>query len=419
LYPDSYFQETEKIRLNIDNLNNGIDISQNRASLVLSLSQRNGRNNNSLVLSMPLTHYSENDTFYIDYDFFVSEGNRNIQNRKVVLQTGKEIRKIFTKRYSKFLSKSINSQKLESHIKSGEYFNTPYKEIRSIKAFEDLEDRQLDSLWHLEFLNRSFSNRELFVVYLEKLNDQQIDYQINCNQFAKAIKMSSWFYFTSIPRHEMKDRLFSLFLSAETNNYVCDTEELVALYYAYFLISSFGITEETDHPYAINLESLTQLLSSLTNERFKNDFMDFLKTLETKAAIGETKLATTLNKTVQLNDYFDKPYVILDFWATWCRPCIRAFPDLKTFNEQWGEKMNLLSISVDHDFTRFQNWTSSKPEYNWTFLHTGLDHQLVRELNIRAFPTYLIFNTKTNEITGPFHTVEEIDTFLSSAETNY
>ncbi|MCB1051386.1 MAG: TlpA family protein disulfide reductase [Acidobacteria bacterium] len=45
-----------------------------------------------------------------------------------------------------------------------------------------------------------------------------------------------------------------------------------------------------------------------------------------------------------------KKFVLLDFWAAWCRPCLDNMPELKSMSEEWGPRGVLFaSINLDTD----------------------------------------------------------------------
>ena len=54
------------------------------------------------------------------------------------------------------------------------------------------------------------------------------------------------------------------------------------------------------------------------------------------------------NEDVQLSSYRGK-VVLVDFWATWCRPCLMEIPHFKELKDEFGaDKFEVLGVSTDH-----------------------------------------------------------------------
>src|ERR1051326_7887498 len=52
---------------------------------------------------------------------------------------------------------------------------------------------------------------------------------------------------------------------------------------------------------------------------------------------------------VKLSDFRGK-VVFLNFWATWCQPCIREMPYMQKLNDRLkGRDFQMLAVSVDND----------------------------------------------------------------------
>lgn len=56
---------------------------------------------------------------------------------------------------------------------------------------------------------------------------------------------------------------------------------------------------------------------------------------------------------------FKGQWVLLDFWATWCRWCIEGFPELEEFAKEADGKCSVITISVDDHRSTWENYLST------------------------------------------------------------
>ncbi len=61
--------------------------------------------------------------------------------------------------------------------------------------------------------------------------------------------------------------------------------------------------------------------------------------------------------------------ILLDFWATWCAPCVDSIPDLKAIHQSYPEdRFVLISVSVNKDHQKWKEFVEER-EMTWIQSH--------------------------------------------------
>ena len=80
------------------------------------------------------------------------------------------------------------------------------------------------------------------------------------------------------------------------------------------------------------------------------------------AQVGTTAPDFTVSdgqRTIKLSQLRGKP-VLLNFWATWCPPCVQEVPSLVALQHQMGDKITVFAVSMDTDGDAYQSFVSKR-----------------------------------------------------------
>jgi thiol-disulfide isomerase/thioredoxin len=109
-----------------------------------------------------------------------------------------------------------------------------------------------------------------------------------------------------------------------------------------------------------------------------------------------------------LNDLQGTPYqlkdhqarlVLLDFWGTWCQPCIQAMPQMEELNRRYGPRgLEIIGIAYESDGTFLEkaqrvNFVRQRQGVTYKMLLGEGDNCPVRtKLGVNAFPTLVLLD---------------------------
>ncbi len=100
---------------------------------------------------------------------------------------------------------------------------------------------------------------------------------------------------------------------------------------------------------------------------------------------------------VDLGSYLGKGPILLDFWATWCTPCLAALPELNQLHADLGPR-GLQMLGINEDGQR--NAAKVKPfvkaqRFDFPVL-LDLDREAQDRLQVAVLPTTLLLDSKGN-----------------------
>lgn len=87
-------------------------------------------------------------------------------------------------------------------------------------------------------------------------------------------------------------------------------------------------------------------------------------------------------------DLVSKVYVI-DFWATWCRPCVESIPHFIELTNKYKDKgLELVALSQDKSTEKVREFVKKKG-INY---HVAIDNGTADWFDIKSYPTVVVIN---------------------------
>lgn len=101
------------------------------------------------------------------------------------------------------------------------------------------------------------------------------------------------------------------------------------------------------------------------------------------------------NKSRTYNELKGEKLTLIDFWATWCKPCTKAIPELNKIYELYRHKgVEIIGINVDGPRSVSKVAPVSKALQIKYPVLIDLNSSVKADLNVIVFPTLLIVNAE-------------------------
>ena len=101
-----------------------------------------------------------------------------------------------------------------------------------------------------------------------------------------------------------------------------------------------------------------------------------------------------LNYKVIKLDEFEGSYILVNFWATWCKPCVNEIPSLNNLNENFSsnDDFQVVAINIGQNKDVVENFLKSIDKVGFLIL---LDEEIsLSDWNVQAIPTTFLLNKK-------------------------
>lgn len=103
----------------------------------------------------------------------------------------------------------------------------------------------------------------------------------------------------------------------------------------------------------------------------------------------ESVCGTTVDGQKVCSTDFQGKILIIDFWATWCPPCLEAVPELINIQNEYAEKgVQVIGISLDRSGDALAGYSTSKGMPYPSIFREG--QELASYYNVTSIPTVLI-----------------------------
>lgn len=107
--------------------------------------------------------------------------------------------------------------------------------------------------------------------------------------------------------------------------------------------------------------------------------------------LNNIKLQDLKENTISTEQLLDGKPLVVNFWATWCGPCVAEFPSFEEMNQKYNSKVNFIMIS-DEEISKIEKFKNKK-KYNLNIVKST---KTISEYGLNSIPVTYFFDKNGN-----------------------
>ena len=167
-------------------------------------------------------------------------------------------------------------------------------------------------------------------------------------------------------------------------------------------LSAYYLTRQpldTLGKYFVDLSS--DLKEGIFKNMLENRIITFKKFVKAREAESNIKVGGTAPdftlKSLNGNNFtlssIQKKYIVLDFWGSWCGPCVSGFPKMKEYHNKYKSLIEFVGIACNDQKDKWEK-SVKENELDWIQLinNNDIDFDVSVMYSVKGYPTKLILD---------------------------